>query len=200
MCCAAYTSRGAHGERSWEVMPSRMRRRPKAHTGFRGWFWPPPPPERPRSLPSPTLPRASHPPPWRLGVASVLDVGGSDPATVQDRPGRTKGTPVLPPASPCLLGHRSMCQDGGAERIRPLGCAGRTWGNRASMSPGFGFIVRLVGCWVLIFRCCCCLSPAPFPLFFLLPSEIFFFRLSCWPPCLPYGWGYLRRISQRIAP
>lgn len=114
--------------------------------------------------------------------------------------GETEGTPVLPPASPSLLGQGAVCQDGGAERIRPLGCAGRTWGNTASVSPGFGFIVWLVGCWVLTF-CCCCLLPAPFPLFFLLPSEIsLFFCLSCWPPCLPYGWGYLRRISQRIAP
>lgn len=120
------------------------------------------------------------------------------PSYSAGRAGENEGTPVLPPTSPSLLGLGAVCQDRGAERIRPLGCAGRTWGN--SFCVTWVWFYCLVG-WLLGFGFLLLLSfPRPFPFIFPPAIRNLFFRLSCWPPCLPYGWGYLRRISQRIAP
>lgn len=97
---------------------------------------------------------------------------------------------VLPPASPSLLGRGVMCQGGRADQA-PGMCGKDPGGIQPLCHLGF-FVIVL----------CVVVLPFPPPRFIFSSCHpiIFFPRLSCWPPCLPYGWGYLRRISQRIAP
>lgn len=175
MRCAAYTTWGAHGERSWEVllMPSRMRRRPKAHTWF-PWVILAASPARMAPLSSqPYLTHSFALSTWAARCRLCPRCGRIRPSYSAGQAGEKEGTPVLPPASPSLLGQGAVCQDGGAERIRPLGCAGRTWGNTASVSPGFGFIVWLVvGFWFFVVV----VFPPPLSLYFSSchPKSLFF--------------------------
>lgn len=126
----------------------------------------------PALLPALPYPGASHPPPGLVGVPCVLGAGGSDAATV--RIGWGERTPVLPPTSSSLLGQEAVRQDRGTERIRPPGCAGRTW--RSSFCVTWVWFYCSVG-WLLGFDFLLLLSfPRPFP--FIFPPAIrnlFFF-------------------------
>lgn len=152
----------------------------------------------PALLPALPYPGASHPPPGLVGVPCVLGAGGSDAATVRIGWGERRDT--SPPTYvffPAWAGGRAPRQRHRADQAS--GLCGKDLEKQLLCHLGlvllFGWLV--VGFWFFVVV----VLPPPLSLYFSsCHPKSFFFLLSCWPPCLPYGWGYLRRISQRIAP
>lgn len=141
------------------------------------------------ALPSPglhTLPRGGS-------VSPLTPCGRMRPSCQAEQAGEDEEMPVLPPTCIPFPAWAAACA-------------------KEEMQSGPGFWDGQEGpgeiCHLFLFGFLFCfVVVADFlPLPFIFPATIrnifffFFFGLSCWPPCLPYVWGYLRRISRRIGP